>query len=517
VIVFLLIYGNRSQHLVTLTVVRLNLGVDQTGNVLGIMPKHHDKLQSNLLSQCTGMFNHKIYPEIHVTPDNVINCFIQPAPSSLRPFFSNSRGCPKGGKVRIGPVNADLDGEWIRRFAVAAQGGAELMVFSGNFNEYYDNKSITEHLNTVKKLRGNVYGSLSIEEILIKLRALDPERRITMFGLLAFSNSTGLTKLTAPTVNIAVTQHAGSSKVNPSEISEVSLDDREFSGNAVDQFEGALKFIYSKLPIRSRIETEGKRLNYLAIPQVAIRKTLANAIVHRDFTTFKGRIQIDIYADRIEFANPGRSLIPLYLIESAHPETRNPLLMNYLRDRNIAEQRGRGIQTIKSSLREAGLAEPTFIHCHDWFMVTLYSSAFIKDDDQSWLKQFSKFKLNERQLNALVHMKHNDTGISNSEYRTINHMDSVRDDIGILQEAEDNYYITSKYILELAKKAYELFISSEVEERRQLVKLVLQKPRVEGKTVHYEGIKPIDTLLKYSDHQFGLPLVENVGTYYIEY
>lgn len=47
----------------------------------------------------------------------------------------------------------------------------------------------------------------------------------------------------------------------------------------------------------------------------------------------------------------------------------------------------------------------------------------------------------------------------------------------MLQEAEDNY-ITAKYLLGLAKRAYDL------------LKLVLQNLRLEGETVRYEAIKP---------------------------
>lgn len=75
----------------------------------------------------------------------------------------------------------------------------------------------------------------------------------------------------------------------------------------------------------------------------------------------------------------------------------------------------------------------------------------------------------------------------------------------MLQEAEDNYYITAKYILELSNRAYELFKSSEVEERRQLIKLVLQNLRIEGRLVKFEGLKPFDTILNYSDHQLWHP------------
>ncbi len=76
--------------------------------------------------------------------------------------------------------------------------------------------------------------------------------------------------------------------------------------------------------------------------------------------------------------------------------------------------------------------------------------------------------------------------------------------LGILQEAEDNYYITAKYLLELANRAYELFESSEVEERRQLIKLVLSNLRVEDKLVRYDAIKPFDTILNYADSQVWL-------------
>lgn len=85
--------------------------------------------------------------------------------------------------------------------------------------------------------------------------------------------------------------------------------------------------------------------------------------------------------------------------------------------------------TIKNSLKLAGLSEPTFEHRHDWFVATMYNSAFIKDDDQVWLQQFKNLNLKERQLNALVFCKHNPDGINNSEYRELNCMERVGDDI----------------------------------------------------------------------------------------
>lgn len=404
------------------------LGITKDARIVGIDQQVQDTLIREIISQCHSVFNHKLYPEIKVTKEQLIEVYIHPAPATMRPIFSEKRGLPKGGRVRVGTSNMQLDDEWLRRFARASQGGAELSEFPVIASDYFSKESIAVYVTSVNKKRGNVYATLSQETILQKLRAITSDKHVTLFGLLAFSNDYGLQELTASTVNIAVTQYAGQTKVNPSDIAEISLDDKEFNGNVASQFEHALTFILSKLPVRSKVKTGGKRQSYLAIPELAIREALANALAHRDYSTYRSRIQVDIYIDRVEFANPGRSLVPLEKLEKAHPQTRNPLLMSYLRDLEITEHRGRGIRTIINSLKDSGLAAPHFEHRHDWFVATLYSSAFIKDQDQDWLKHFRQYGLNERQLNALVHMKHTTIGINNVEYREKNNMIDVGDD-----------------------------------------------------------------------------------------
>lgn len=74
-----------------------------------------------------------------------------------------------------------------------------------------------------------------------------------------------------------------------------------------------------------------------------------------------------------------------------------------------------------------------------------------------------------------------------------------------IQEADDTYYITAKYILDLVSRAYELFESSEVEEKRQLLKLVLSNFWIEGENVLYELHKPFDELKKKGSHLLWRP------------
>jgi hypothetical protein len=59
----------------------------------------------------------------------------------------------------------------------------------------------------------------------------------------------------------------------------------------------------------------------------------------------------------------------------------------------------------------------------------------------------------------------------------------------------------SKYILDLTDRAYDLFVSSKVEERRQLMKLVLSNLRIEDKKVLYNAQKPFNMILKTTDRK----------------
>ncbi len=81
--------------------------------------------------------------------------------------------------------------------------------------------------------------------------------------------------------------------------------------------------------------------------------------------------------------------------------------------------------------------------------------------------------------------------------------------LAMLQEAEDNYYVTAKYLLELTNRAYDLFVSSEAEERRQLMKLVLRNLKLDNKKLVFEAQKPFDTLLKCNDSKLWLPRLDS--------
>ena len=78
-------------------------------------------------------------------------------------------------------------------------------------------------------------------------------------------------------------------------------------------------------------------------------------------------------------------------------------------------------------------------------------------------------------------------------------LDDVNTRMVKLQNAEDNYYLTVRHILEITNKAYDVFQSSEVDDKRQLIKLLLQNLRLSGENIVYDVQKPFDMILKAGD------------------
>jgi len=413
---------------------RLMLGVAPDGRPVKLSPEQTDKLERDVLSVCQNAFNYPVLPDIQLI-GSVVIAIISPAPAAVRPIYSTKRGVTIGAYIRIGASNVLVSDELRNQFAVAARGGAEIIEYSGYpYDQYLDIELIDQYIDLINAKRNNVYKSLHTKEVLSKLKAITPDGNITLFGLLAFGKGDIVQDVSAPTTNVAVTHYPGDTKVLENDPTRTHLDNREFNGNIIKQFSQAFAFIKSKLPISGSVDPNGQRRDYLVIPEVALREALANAVAHRDYSTHSSRIQIDIYSDRLEIINPGTSLVPIEELESAPSVSRNPLVMSFLKDYGYTEQRARGIRTIRQSLRSAGLLEPEFSNVGSSFKALLYSSAFISRSDQAWLTQFQRHQLSDRQLTGLTHLKNVPDGLSNGEYRRINNMNNVGDDVRAKRE-----------------------------------------------------------------------------------
>lgn len=64
------------------------------------------------------------------------------------------------------------------------------------------------------------------------------------------------------------------------------------------------------------------------------------------------------------------------------------------------------------------------------------------------------------------------------------------------EKADEQFVVTVSTLLDLASRAYELFQSSKVEQKRKLISLVLSNLKLEGKNLTYSITKPFDLFVE---------------------
>ena len=113
-------------------------------------------------------------------------------------------------------------------------------------------------------------------------------------------------------------------------------------------FEALIDYIDGELPASEEIET-ALRTKTHAYPRKAVREVVGNAIVHQDLTERGTGITVEIYDDRIEVTNPGKPILPVdrFIDEN---QSRNERLADMLRQLNICEERGHGMDAVVAEI-----------------------------------------------------------------------------------------------------------------------------------------------------------------------
>jgi ATP-dependent DNA helicase RecG len=146
------------------------------------------------------------------------------------------------------------------------------------------------------------------------------------------------------------------------------LDSKELNKDFVSNYDDALSYLSSKLNTRYLIKGI-KRENVLEIPPEALRETIINAMTHRDYFSL-GKIQIDIFYDRVEISNPGKLLFDKKLL-GERSLARNPIIFDLVHRLNWVEKAGTGIKRIKDYCKKAGI-KVRFETNNDYFTTIFY-------------------------------------------------------------------------------------------------------------------------------------------------
>ena len=147
------------------------------------------------------------------------------------------------------------------------------------------------------------------------------------------------------------------------------LDTKEFYGPLPLQYSQTMRWLKQVLKVQLVIGG-GPHHEVWEIPEPALKEAVVNALVHRDYAEQGAMIQVHIFDDRIEIANPGG--LPPDVAENfgSKSHSRNTVLFPLFRQMRLVERMGSGIPRIQLEMQTAGLPEPEFHH-NGFFQVTL--------------------------------------------------------------------------------------------------------------------------------------------------
>lgn len=151
-------------------------------------------------------------------------------------------------------------------------------------------------------------------------------------------------------------------------------------------FDGLLKFIEALLPSEEIIDgaIRHKKPSY---PSIALRESVANALIHQDFSVTGTGVVIEIFSNRIEITNPGVPLIDVARIIDNPPKSRNEKLASLMRRLRMCEELGTGWDKIVISCEVQQLPAPHIRIYEENTKVTLFSKKDFFDlspDDKLW-------------------------------------------------------------------------------------------------------------------------------------
>lgn len=85
--------------------------------------------------------------------------------------------------------------------------------------------------------------------------------------------------------------------------------------------------------------------------------------------------------------------------------------------------------------------------------------------------------------------------------------------MGRHSNADKDFYITANRVLSAVSRAREIFESSEPEEKRAFLNMLLQNATVDGKTLGFTLRSPFNTIYETRNQPIGLRWVEDVRTF----
>ena len=388
-----------------------------------------DKAQKDIATQCKETFNIPIYPNIKVETiegKNIIRIEVHELPSTRKPLYFKKNGLPTGAYRRIGSTDLRCTDEDIGIFYENARlHSYDQTIVPGASVDEVDPAAVERY----RQLRENVnpaaeeltYNDRDLLDALGCISLEDPNT-LNLAGVLLFG-SYKLQRRTIPLLRVDYIRVPGNQWVPNANDTFRSID---MLGPLLLLVFRIVDAVNADLPKGFHLEEGEIQAQSGGLPVKVLREAIVNAMMHRSYREARPT-QIVRYDNRIEIINAGYSLKKEDKYNRPGSEIRNRIIAPVFHDTNLAETKGSGIKRMCEEMKAAHLAVPTFESDRggNTFTARLLLHHFLGEKDIDWLKNFSKFNLNEHQKVALIFLR--ETGaIDNVTYRQMNNCDTLQ-------------------------------------------------------------------------------------------
>jgi len=309
--------------------------------------------------------------------------------------------------VRAGAENRPLSGDEIRQLAATkSTGDFEAEPAPGARREDFDDEVIAEFVAKWEERRHREW-TRSVDDLLLEVGALDVEGHPTVAGVLLFARNP---QAFLPQSGLTFVKFVGT--LPRGEAGQPGYGRREEIGGPLARIiQRTWEVVGEEMRIGA-VVTGLERRERTEYPVAAVREALINGVAHRDYRLGGRRIEVRMFADRMEIISPG-GLPGFITVDNIIEEhfSRNPRLVSGLYQWGYIEELGLGVDLMIEEMVRAGHPPPRFKDTPYSFTVTLYNVRE-RAPLPSWTRT-----MNERQAKALAYVQEHGR-ITNREYRS---------------------------------------------------------------------------------------------------
>lgn len=354
------------------------LGVEDDGSISGITRQN---LEEWVMTACRDKVRPGLIPFYElirdIEPDKDIAVIKVLRGYDVHTLWHNNKN---SYFIRVGTQSREATPEELERlFQQRGSFRVELRPVSGATLEDLDMRRLKNYFRQVRKQETPAADDKSAWRTLLFNTEIMVEDGVTVAGILLFGINpnrflpqAGIDASAFPETNKDYAAYERSSLRGP--ITPL-LDD---SGEIVEAglVEQALAFVQRNTVVSGKLEENGgRRQEKPSYPHEAVRETIVNAIIHRDYLLSSTDIEVSIFKDRLEVISPGRlpNGITPERMRSGCRASRNQLIKDVMRDYRYLEHSGMGIpRKVVKCMKEHNGTDPELIETGEQFTVRLH-------------------------------------------------------------------------------------------------------------------------------------------------